>query len=381
MQRKAARAPGSTEHSPVPREARQSGAKNAMLRHMPEMHRRSISQLRQECRTAPLNCRLRGQVDELNKKESANGKPFWELKLRDSSDALTLRAWTDTAAFDACEDTDRGACVEIEGEFLMNGAFGLDGRRWRMRQLNPDEEKELFAGTPEATTALEKDFTYLEGIVESLADPRLGDLCGIFLSEYGERFRRAAAARFNHHAHRGGLLRHTAQMMRAAAALCDVYSHLNRDLLLSGVLFHDSGKLWEMCPPEFGFEMPREIRGELLGHISIGVELINSLWRKLPLEEWKELDPSSEDVRLHLLHLVAAHHGELQFGSPVEPKTPEAIMLHFVDNIDARIEMFAAAYEKQPEIAPGIHERVRALNTSPVHALERFQLRTQDQPA
>ena len=72
-----------------------------MLRHMPEMPRRSISQLRQECRTAPLNCRLRGQVDELNKKESANGKPFWELKLRDSSDALTLRAWTDTAAFDA----------------------------------------------------------------------------------------------------------------------------------------------------------------------------------------------------------------------------------------------------------------------------------------
>jgi 3'-5' exoribonuclease len=311
-------------------------------------------------------------VDELNKKESANGKPFWELKLRDSSDALTLRAWTDTAAFDSCEDTDRGACVEIEGEFLINGAFGLDGRRWRMRPLKADEAQELFAGTPEAVAAVERDFTYLGGIAESLADPRLKALCGIYLSEHGERFQRAAAARFNHHAHRGGLLRHTAQMMRAASALCEVYSHINRDLLFAGVLFHDSGKLWEMCPPELGFEMPREIRGELLGHISIGVELVNSLWRKLPLEDWKTLEPASEDVRLHLLHLVAAHHGELQFGSPVEPKTPEAVLLHFVDNIDARLEMFAAAYEKQPEIAPGIHERVRALNTSPVRALERF---------
>ena len=344
---------------------------------MPEMSLRSISQLRQDCRTGPLNCRIRGQIDELNKKESANGKPFWELKLRDSSDALTLRAWTDTAAFDSCEEADRGTCVEIEGEFLINGAFGLDGRRWRMRRLKADESKALFAGTPESAAVLERDDSLVQGIVEGMADPRLKSLCGLFLSEHGERFQRAAAARFNHHAHRGGLLRHTAQMMRAAAALCDVYSHLNRDLLLAGVLFHDSGKLWEMCPPELGFEMPREIRGELLGHISIGVELVNSLWRKLPLDEWKALVPASEDVRLHLLHLVAAHHGELQFGSPVEPKTPEAILLHFVDNIDARLEMFAAAYVKQPEIAPGIHERVKALNASPVRPLARIEPQTE----
>ena len=342
-----------------------------MIRGMPEMPRCSISRLRQDCRTGPLHCRIRGQVDEINKKESANGKPFWELKLRDASDALTLRAWTDTAAFDSCEETDRGTCVEIEGEFLINGAFGLDGRRWRMRQLKPEEAQELFSGTPEETAAVERDFAHLQEIVEGMGDPRLKSLCGVFLSEHGEKFKRAAAARFNHHAHRGGLLRHTAQMARAAAALCEVYSHLNRDLVLAGVLFHDSGKLWEMCPPELGFEMPREIRGELLGHISIGVELVNAIWRKLPLEEWKSLAPASEDVRLHLLHLVSAHHGELQFGSPVEPKTPEAILLHFVDNIDARLERFAAAYVKNPEIAPGIHERVKALGTSPVRPLSR----------
>jgi 3'-5' exoribonuclease len=158
-------------------------------------------------------------------------------------------------------------------------------------------------------------------------------------------------------------------MMRTSSALCAAYPTLNRDLLLTGVLFHDSGKLWEVCPPESGFEIPRELRGELLGHISIGIELVNALWRKLPLEEWREVVPVSEDVRLHLLHLIAAHHGELQYGSPVEPKTPEAIALNMIDNLDARLEMIAAAYIKQPEIAPGIHERVRTLNTSPVKPL------------
>ncbi len=118
-----------------------------------------------------------------------------------------------------------------------------------------------------------------------------------------------------------------------------------------------------------GFEIPRELVGELLGHISIGIEVVNGLWRKLPLDTWTEIKPASEEVRLHLLHLIASHHGELQYGSPIEPKTPEALALHYVDNLDARLEMIYTAYAKQPEIAPGVYERVRALNTSPVAPL------------
>ena len=165
-------------------------------------------------------------------------------------------------------------------------------------------------------------------------------------------------------------------MLRSALAIQSVYSSLNRDLLISGVLFHDCGKLWETCPPEAGFEIPREKRGELLGHISIGIELVNSLWRRLPLEEWKSASPASEDVRLHLLHLIASHHGSLEFGSPVEPKTPEAMALHYVDNLDARMEMFSAAYARLPEIAPGIYDRARTLNAFPVQSLPLFQSET-----
>jgi len=334
---------------------------------MGDPRRLTISEIREQSKVGALGARVRGQADELAKRTSTTGKPFWELKLRDASDILVLRAWSDTPAFEACEEFQRGEAVEIDGEFLINGNFGLDARRWTIRPLTPDEAHELFAGSTSGET--ERDFADVVELIAGLSDPRLRAICETFLSEHGPRFQRAAAARHNHHAHRGGLLRHTAQMMRSASALSAVYPSLNRDLLLAGALMHDTGKLWEMCPPEAGFEMPRELRGELLGHISIGIELVNALWRKLPLDDWKDLSPASEDVRLHLLHLIAAHHGEMQYGSPVEPKTPEAIALHFIDNLDARLEMIFAAYVKQPEIAPGIFERVRPLNTSPVAPL------------
>ncbi|HEY5707553.1 MAG TPA: HD domain-containing protein [Terrimicrobiaceae bacterium] len=333
--------------------------------------RKTISQIRSEARAGALGARVHAQIDEIGRREASNGKPFWEIRLRDDGDSMTLKAWSDSPSFSACEELERGMPVAIEGEFSLTG-FGLDARRWSLRLLADDEAQELFNGDETSRVAAEADFELTLQRIKGLADPRLRALAEAFLEEFGSRFRRAAAARHNHHAFRGGLLRHTAQMMKAAEALCAAYPALNRDLLLTGVLVHDCGKMWEVCPPESGFEIPRELRGELLGHISIGIEAVNTLWRRLPLETWKDLTPPSEEVRLHLLHLIASHHGELQFGSPVEPKTPEAIALHFVDNLDARLEMIFSSYERLPEIAPGIFERVRALNVTPVRRLPGF---------
>jgi 3'-5' exoribonuclease len=121
--------------------------------------------------------------------------------------------------------------------------------------------------------------------------------------------------------------------------------------------------------------MSYDERGELMGHISIGLELVNSIWRRLIAEQgeaWKNLKPASEDVRLHLLHLIGAHHGEPEFGSPVSPKTPEAMALHYIDNLDARLEMFAAGYSTAKPLAPRIFDRVRPLPGNLVRPLDRF---------
>ena len=106
---------------------------------------------------------------------------------------------------------------------------------------------------------------------------------------------------------------------------------------------------------------------------------MNSLWRKLNTGnavEWKNFVPPSEDVRLHLLHLIGAHHGEPQFGSPVFPKTPEAMVLHYIDNLDARLEMFAAGDATAKPLAARIFDRVRPLPGNLVKSLEKFQQST-----
>ena len=150
-------------------------------------------------------------------------------------------------------------------------------------------------------------------------------------------------------------------MMRCAVAIAGVYPALNRDLMIAGVLFHDCGKLWENAYAESGFTMPYNLTAEMLGHIPLGLELVNKMWRDMldtpAAAEWTLIEPASETVRLHLLHLIAAHHGTHEFGSPVLPKTPEAIALHHVDNIDAKLEMFRRAYETGKELAPGIIEK------------------------
>jgi len=160
--------------------------------------------------------------------------------------------------------------------------------------------------------------------------------------------------------------------MRTGCLIADLYPQLNRDLLLSGILLHDSGKLWENSLPENGFTMPYNETGELLGHINIGIELINALWRKLDLTQWAGLDPDSEDVRMHLLHLIASHHGEQAFGSPVVPKTPEAHALHHIDNLDAKLEMVFSGYQTATALGPRIYERVRPLSGNLIQPLGKF---------
>lgn len=344
------------------------------------MHLLTISELKKAAREAsPVEASVHAQVEKITRKEASNGKPFQELQLRDAADSMTLRAWNDTQAFDACSELEPGTFVAVEGIFSHSSAFGLDAKRWEIAPLDDGAVEALLEGSEERRLLLDRCDQVIARAVASVADPRLKALCNRFLEQYGARFRRSAAARGNHHARRGGLLEHTSRMMESAVALCGVYPELNRDLVISGVLFHDTGKLWETCPPERGFGIVPELRGELLGHLSIGIELVNTLWRDLSKEGWEAFTPSSEDLRLHLLHLVASHHGQLEFGSPVLPKTPEAALLHFVDNIDARMEMFFSAYRAAPPNREGPMEWVRALGVSPVPVLDPFRDATSSQ--
>jgi len=166
-------------------------------------------------------------------------------------------------------------------------------------------------------------------------------------------------------------------MMRAADALCGVYPDLNRDLLLTGVLVHDCGKLWENSYPKMGFQQSVDLHGEMLGHIPIGIELTNKLWHEIAesdeAQAWADLQPATDQVRLHLLHLIASHHGQLDFGSPIVPRIPEAFALHYIDNLDAKLEMVKDSYANAAEITDGIYERTFPLPAGLIRPLPAFE--------
>jgi 3'-5' exoribonuclease len=319
--------------------------------------------------------RVHVQVETAAPRLTREQQPYCELILADACDRMTLRVWSDHPAYKTCSALTAESFIELAGEFYHHQHYGLEARKWTVRPLTDQEKGELLQGPVDLRARQTADWEFIEKAIQTIGDPRLHSLCKVFLEEWGDRFRRTAAARNYHHARRGGLVEHTAQMMRVAKGIAPLYPQLNLDLLLAGILFHDSGKLWENALPENGFVMSYDERGELVGHISIGLELVNALWRRITVENgeaWKTLAPASEDVRLHLLHLIGAHHGEMEFGSPVAPKTPEAMALHYIDNLDARLEMFAAGYTTAKPLAARIFDRVRPLPGNLVKSLDKF---------
>ena len=339
------------------------------------MQHLTIASLKQTAGTSALSASFDAQLERRVERETKTGKPFYEIFLVDGTGEMKLKVWDNRPQFGALQEIADGSLLRFSGEWTQN-QYGLDSGKWDMRRLNETEGAEFLAGDPETKARQDGDWADIERMLGEIADPRLHEVCAEFVRQYGDRFRRSAAARKNHHARRGGLVEHVAQMMRAAEAMCSVYTALNRDLLVTGVLFHDCGKMWENNYPEVGFSQPFSLPGEMLGHIPLGIEAVNKLWRDMMekpcAEGWKELEPATADIHLHVLHLIASHHGTHEWGSPTLPRTPEAMALHYIDNMDAKYEMMRMGYESSPEIAPGIQDRQFPLPASLVKPLAHF---------
>jgi 3'-5' exoribonuclease len=335
----------------------------------------TIAALKQQTGEKALLAAVHAQLQSRSTRSTKNGKPYLELALADATGHFTLKIWSDSPVYQLAESQPVGGVLRVEGKWTQ-GSYGMECKDPEFHQPDQAALDVFYAGDPVLRDKQDRDYEEIMRLCESIADPRLNALCARFFQQLGDRFRRSAAAKRNHHARRGGLVEHVAQMMRSADALCGVYPELNRDLLLSGVLFHDCGKLWENCYPEHGFNQILSLHGEMLGHIPLGIELANKLWRDLAespeAASWGNLSPAGEDIKLHLLHLIGSHHGEHQFGSPVLPRTPEAFALHYIDNLDAKLEMIRDAYGQSQEIAPQIFERVFPLPTNLVKPLAAF---------
>ena len=181
----------------------------------------------------------------------------------------------------------------------------------------------------------------LKELLFSLRNPELLTLANAFMEDEAivNGLCAAPAGVKAHHAYMGGLIEHVVGMTELADRICLLYPALNRDLLLLGVLMHDLGKIREMSwDPTLAYTD----EGQLLGHINIAIELLNE---KLKLVETRLGRPVDTEDILRLKHMILSHHGTREFGSPVIPMTPEAITLHHIDNIDARLNEFTRAID------------------------------------
>jgi 3'-5' exoribonuclease len=261
-----------------------------------------------------------------------NGNLYLQLELRDRTGCISARLWN--AGEHLFRSFEAGDFLVAKGKVqLFQGALQVILSHVERTEA---EKVALDDFLPHTDQDADKLLDRLRSVLLQLTNPHLRALAECFLmdDDFMRSFRQVPAGVRNHHAYLGGLLEHVVTLMEAAERLLPLYPGLDRDLLLMGIFLHDAGKVRELTYQRV-FAYTDE--GQLVGHLVIGVEMVNEKVTKVP-----DLtgEPFPAELLLRLKHMILSHHGSYEFGSPKLPMTPEAIALHYLDNLDAKIHSF-----------------------------------------
>ena len=265
--------------------------------------------------------------------------PYLSLKLVDRTGSVDARMWGRLPDELISGEPTEPAYVDVEGqahEYRGTLQVKLD----RLRLLRPEDvsEEDYLPATEMDRRALAAE---LERAGGDLENEHLRGLFELMVSDedFWTAFCEAPAAKAMHHARTGGLLEHSVSCLKIARALAERY-HVDRDLLVFGAIFHDVGKVRELSWDRGAFAYTTE--GRLLGHVVLGERLVSSYVAAIP--------DFPEELALRLSHLLISHQGEIEYGSPERPKTLEALLVHLIDNLDARAAMYL---ETTTNVSPG----------------------------
>ena len=270
--------------------------------------------------------------------QAKNG-PYWRLEFRDASGGIEGKIWSPQSQ--NYPDLTAGIPVWVKGRVTSY----RDRRELSVEAMRPLDEAETSAlelsrfipSSPFSPTVMLEELLVLCRR-ELTHAPWRALIVGLLNDdEIGPGLRLAPAAKSIHHAYAGGLLEHTLSVARLCLRLADHYPHLDRQTLLAGAVCHDLGKIWELSS---GLSVEYTRAGRLCGHIFLTLE------RLAPFIDASGLEP---ELAEHLKHLILSHHGALEFGSPRLPATAEALILHYADNIDAKLQQVRAALEEVKE--------------------------------
>lgn len=269
-------------------------------------------------------------------RQKRTGEPYLSMLLADKTGELDAKMWDNVA--EVMDTFDRDDFVKVKGLFQLYN----NRPQFTVHKLRTVEDREIdFADFfPASARDPEEMFAELRGIVAAVRNPHLRRLLDAFLDDpdIAVRYKSAPAAKTIHHAFRSGLLEHVLSLCGLAKLTAGHYPTIDLDLLMTGVVLHDIGKIYELSF-ERGFSYTPE--GQLLGHIPIAIRMISDKLRPFP--------DFPVELRNLVEHLVLSHHGKLEFGSPKVPLFPEALLLHYLDDLDSKMEALRALIDKDPQ--------------------------------
>lgn len=275
-----------------------------------------------------------------------NGAPYWSLKITDASGAMDAKIWPPLSESVSSLNTGNFYLISGHARFFREQLqLSID----RLEELSPEKRAELdmadfMRSSPYNIGQMAEE---LRGIrAREFSHRPWADLLAAILDNEAiwEKFRMAPAAKSVHHAYVGGLLEHTLGVAKLCLLLADKYQELDRQTLLAGAILHDIGKIRELS---YGLNTDYSTEGRLLGHIFIGLEIIEPFFPASGLET---------GLRDHLRHLILSHHGELEYGAAKLPQTPEAFALHYADNIDAKLAQCRSSLENLDSAGFGTYQ-------------------------
>ncbi|HSR13251.1 MAG TPA: HD domain-containing protein [Thermodesulfobacteriota bacterium] len=275
-------------------------------------------------------------VKEKSLNKTKSGSPYLSIRLCDRTGEIEARIWDNAIEFVPLFEKDDFIRVKAETDEFQ-GVLQL-----RISKLKRCAEAEIRLEDflPKTSKDIPEMFAELKRIASSVENPFLQKLLDSFFRDeaWAARFAAAPAAKGVHHVYLGGVLEHTLCVARLVSIVAPLYPGLNRDLLLAGAILHDTGKIAELS---FERAFDYTDRGRLLGHIILSVEMVEDRMRTIP--------GFPGELALLLKHLLLSHHGEYEFGSPKLPMTVEAMLLHQLDDLDAKVNAFSAWMEKEKD--------------------------------
>jgi 3'-5' exoribonuclease len=281
------------------------------------------------------------------------------MTLADKTGSFEARMWDNFA--DAISNCADGCYVKVKGQISKyQGKFQITLQQMRMAAENEVEASDFQAVSRFDPAEMEAD---LRGYVNAFANTDLKRLVLAFLDdeEIGGAFRVAPAAKYLHHAWLHGLLEHVLTLVRVCRATAPFYPEVDPELLVTGAILHDIGKVRELhWKPNFGYT----IEGQMIGHISIAQGMLR--------EKVQQLAPFPERLRVLVEHMILSHHGKYEFGSPKLPMTPEALLLNVLDDLEAKMQNMRSEFDRElanGKSGAGMTEWVRSMERPLLNSL------------